>query len=84
MLRRRDATVLNPAIVTAIAARIVDADTDASALEIARQFIEDCVAQETTDNERQEWLRAVLKGLNERLAAHRAKSKPSTRGPKAK
>jgi len=74
--------MLIPATVTAIAARIVDANTDAAALAIVRQFIEDCVAQETTESEREPWLRAVLKGLNDRLAAHRATS--TSRGPKAK
>jgi hypothetical protein len=69
-------------VEAAIAARIVDANTDAAALAIVRQFIEDCVAQETTESEREPWLRAVLKGLNDRLAAHRATSTP--RGPKAK
>jgi hypothetical protein len=53
-------------VESAIAARIVDANTDAVALAIVRQFIEDCVAQETTESEREPWLRAVLKGLNDR------------------
>jgi hypothetical protein len=67
-------------VESAIAARIVDADTDAVALAIVRQFIEDCMAEETTEREREEWLLAVLRGLNDRFAAQRAK--PMPRGPK--
>jgi hypothetical protein len=67
-------------VEAAITARIVDADTAAAALAIVRQFIEDCVVEETTESERHRWLRAVLKGLNDRLAVQRAKSTP--RGPK--
>jgi hypothetical protein len=67
-------------VESAIAARIVDANTDAVALATVRQFIEDCMAEETTEREREEWLQAVLKGLNDRLAAQRAK--PTPRGPK--
>jgi len=67
-------------VEAAITARIVDADTAAAALAIVRQFIEDCTAEETTESEREKWLRAVLKGLNDRLSAQRAKSTP--RGPK--
>ena len=63
-------------VEAAITARIVDADTAAAALAIVRQFIEDCMAEETTDGERHRWLQAVLKGLNDRLAVQRAKSTP--------
>jgi hypothetical protein len=38
------------------------------------------MAEETTEREREEWLLAVLRGLNDRFAAQRAK--PMPRGPK--